>query len=101
MSTIPVEGPGYNSIDLKLPATAQNVDKLLKQDDKITDYFLRLKTQSINNEKYTQTLSIILELLRNENKTNSESEKQVRNIFKRVTEPSNYKFLINSLASKN
>jgi hypothetical protein len=44
MSTIPVEGPGYNSIDLKLPATSQNVEKLLKQDDKITDYFLRLKT---------------------------------------------------------
>ncbi len=44
MNTIPVEGPGYNSVDLKLPVTVQTVDRLLKQDDKITDYFLRLKT---------------------------------------------------------
>lgn len=75
ISSVQVEGPGYNSIDLKLPATVPNMDKLIRQDDKIADYFVRLKTQSINNEKYTQTLAVILELLRNENRSNAESAK--------------------------
>jgi len=47
----------------------------VKSEYKIADYFVRLKTQSINNKKYTQTLAVILELLRNENRSNAESAK--------------------------
>lgn len=54
MSTIFVEGPGYNSIDLKLQDLPIKTEQSSSQaGDKIGDYFVRLKTQSMNTEKFT------------------------------------------------
>ena len=47
-------------------STAVPGGPLVLPNERLTDYILRLKTTSINNEKLAETLEVLNELLKNE-----------------------------------
>ena len=78
---------------------------LIGSNERLTDYILRLKTTSINNEKLVETLEVLNELLKGELE---EAEKNDRvkldspdALMRQLNDPQTYRFLLRAFSSKN
>lgn len=93
LKTVPLEGVGYNNRE---PYGVENPEiKHAAETLFIDDQFVRLKTSSINNDKYASTLSAIHDYLKNERLTGFTITRD------KLSEPTNLKFLINCFASRS
>lgn len=78
---------------------------LVLPNERLTDYILRLKTTSINNEKLAETLEILNELLKSEIDAASKDDRVTLDgpdsLFRQLGEAQTYRFLLRAFGSRN
>ena len=86
-------------------STAVPGGPLVLPNERLTDYILRLKTTSINNEKLAETLEILNELLKDEVEA-SEKDSLVKldgpnSLMRQLRDMQTYRFLLRAFSSRN
>ena len=67
----------------------------------IEDYFVRLRTTSVHNVKYADTIDILVNLLHIEEQALKVSSDTEAVVIKQISQYENYKTLLKGLQSKN